>query len=171
MLKKIYDKYNKDDVIHIDGVKEFKDYMNFIVPGSKVKWWGEKKRYKCIARSEHFIIVAKPFNLMKDSDGKPLAQYSILDLTLMKCNRDNLVFGLFNYLDVNDCNRALAMLERSLIPWEERFDQAEPDEDGRIKLIPKYPEADETLEISQRGWVDIENAVEEIWVEVKKQKS
>ena len=166
MLKRIYRKHEDDKpILNCSDLKEFTDYLNCIVPGSKIKWRNEKRRYTCIARSNNFIIVAKPFNLKKDYDGTPLAQYSIFDLTQMKCNRDNLVFGLFNYLDVDDCNRALAMLERSLIPWEERFDQAEPDEDGRIKLIPKYPEADETLEISQRGWADIKDVVDEIWVD------
>ena len=65
MLKKIYDKNNSQDVIKFNDLVTLKDLMVCIVPGSKIKWKGEKKRYKCIARSDNFIIVSKPFNLEK----------------------------------------------------------------------------------------------------------
>lgn len=165
MLHKIYSKNKDDKRLFISDLKDFKDYLNCIIPGSKVKWRNEKRRYTCIDRSDNFIIVAKPFNLQKNNDGSPICQYSILDLTQMKCNRDNLVFGLFDYMNKDDCKQALEMLERSLLPDNERWVSGEPDENGNIKLIPKFKDADKTLEISQRGWCNIEDVIDEIWVE------
>lgn len=164
MLKKIYDKYNKDNVDINVKASEFKDYFNYIIPGSKIKFINERRRYTCIARSDNFIIINKPFNLKKDFDGSKIVQYSILDLTLMKCNHDNLVFGIYDYSDVNSCKEALECLERSLIPWEERFDLVS-DEECRNKLVSKYEGADDTLEISQRGWADLDYIIEQIWIE------
>lgn len=161
MLKNIYRKYGEPD-LHYNEPRGFIGYLNCIVPGSKIKWTGEKRRYTCIARSDNFIIVNKPFNLRKDYDGTPVVQYSILDLKQMKCNHDNLVFGIFNYNDINDCKEALEWLERSLVPFEDRFDKIND------QYIPKYEGADDTLEISQRGWCNIEDVVEEIWVEAHK---
>lgn len=114
MLKQIYKKYGEPSV-KINDIAEFKDYMKFILPGSKIKWRGEKRRYKCIARSDNFIIVVKPFNLKKDYDGEPIVQYSIFDLNRMMCNRDNLVFGIYNYAKEEDCKEALEALEAQLI--------------------------------------------------------
>lgn len=166
MLKKIYNKSNPNDplLLKCNELKTFKDYMNCIVPGSKIKWRNEKKRYTCIDRSNNFIIVNKPFNLRKDYDGSKVVQYSIFDLTRMKCNRDNLVFGIFNYGNKKDCKEALEWLERALEPFENRF----INKNG--SFIPKYPDAEHTLEISQRGWCNIEDVIEEIWVEVKRKK-
>lgn len=161
MLKNIYKK-NGEPELKCPDLETFKDYLNCIVPGTKIKWKGEKRRYTCIARSDNFIIVTKPFNLKKDYDGKKLVQYSIFDLNKMKCNHDNLVFGIFDYGDKEDCKTALEWLERSLEPFENRFDVVDD------HCIPKYEDADQTLEISQRGWCDIEDIVEEIWVEARK---
>lgn len=94
MLHRIYSKNKDDKRLIIPDLKEFKDYLNCIIPGSKVKWRNEKRRYTCIDRSDNFIIVAKPFN-----------------------------------------------------------------------LIPKFKNADKILEISQRGWCNIEDVIDEIWVE------
>lgn len=161
MLKSIYVKNGEPD-LKCNDLKDFKDYLNCIIPGSKIKWRNEKRRYTCIARSDNFIIVNKPFNLRKDYDGKRLVQYSIFDLTQMKCNHDNLVFGMFDYGDEKDCKEALEWLERSLEPFESRYDLV----DGNY--IPKYEDADQTLEISQRGWCNIEDIVEAIYVEAHK---
>lgn len=202
MLKRVYSKYN-EEVVKINGVNEFKDYMKFIIPGSKLKWRGEKRKYKCIARSDNFIIVVKPFNLKKNYEGEPIVQYSILDLTTMQCNRDNLVFGLYNYVKEEDCKEALDALEAQLvydkIPLEE-FDNypdyyrklEDDDLERRRELVEKanrdisslsedelleytdfpsvicnnYAMLKGTLELSQRGICDIEDVVEEIWIEM-----
>lgn len=163
MLKKIYSKTGNVD-LHVSDIETFKDYMKFIIPGTKIKWVGEKKRYTCIARSDNFIIVSKPFNLKKNDNGDSLVQYSIFDLTSMQCNKDNLVFSFYNYGEETDCKEALECLERSLIPWEERFNKIEETR-GVYKLIPKYLGADNTLEISHRGRANIEDIIDEIWVD------
>lgn len=150
-MKKIYSKY--------DNIGNLVEALKEVQVGSKLKFWHEKKRYTCTGRSENFIIISKPFNLKEDC-----CMYSILDLTQMRCNRDNLVFGIYNYSNPEDCKDALEALERSLVPWEERFIKCEPDEDGRVKLIPKYPEADFTLEISYRGGANIVDAIEEVYI-------
>lgn len=160
MLHKIYSKNKEDKHLIIPDLEEFKDYLNCILPGSKIKWRNEKRRYTCIDRSDNFIIVAKPYNFKKD-----VCQYSILDLTQMKCNVDNSVFGLFNYMNKDDCKQALEMLERSLLPFEDLYEYNCTDEDGRKTYKPKDPDNYQTLEISQRGWADIEDVIDEIWVE------
>ena len=73
----------------------------------------------------------------------------------MKCNRDNLIFGMYDYGNKKDCEEALECLERSLVPIDERYDEMEPEANGSIPLKPKYPEADHTLEISERGIANI----------------
>jgi len=163
MYKKIYDK-NNGSIMKIDDLNTLKELMVCVIPNSKIKWVNEKRMYKCIARSDNFIILNKPFNLRKDFDGSPIVQYSIFDLTQMKCNRDNLVFGIYDYGKKEDCEEALKRLETALIPWQKRF---------RKKLlsnvlVPRYAGADETLEISHRGIANIENVVEEIWIEVQR---
>lgn len=149
MLKRIYSKTN-EDVMHIDGAETLEDMMKFIVPNSLIKWVGEKRRYKCIARSDNFIIICKPFNLKKNHDGSKLVQYSIFDLTTMKCNIDNLIFGIFDYGKQEDCEEALKRLENALLPYE------------------KIRKSDKTLEISQRGICNIKDVVEEIYIEVER---
>lgn len=150
-MKKIYSKY--------EGVGDLVESLNKVQVGSKFKFWFEKKKYTCSGRSKNFIIISKPFNLRKGC-----CMYSILDLNQMRCNRDNLVFELYDYSNRDECKEALEALERSLVPWEERFDRGETDEDGHTKLIPKYPDADFTLEISHRGGADIIDAIEEIYI-------
>lgn len=166
MLKSIYSKYKEPD-LKCNDLTTFKDYLNCIIPGSKVKWKNEKRRYTCIARSDHFIIVNKPYNLRKDYDGSPLVQYSILDLTQMKCNHDNLIFGLYDYSKLEDCEEALLALENSLLDESDRksikFESINVD-----TMEPYICEDKPTLEISQRGWLDIEDAIEGIWVEAEK---
>lgn len=166
MLKNIYRK-NGDPELKCSDLKTFNDYLNCIVPGSKVKWKNEKRRYTCIARSDHFIIVNKPYNLRKDYDGSPLVQYSILDLTKMKCNRDNLIFGVYDYAKLEDCEDALLALENSLLDEADRKIVSFESIDINT-MEPRIYEDKPTLEISQRGWLDIKDAIEEIWVEAKK---
>ena len=172
MLKRIYNRYKGtqwDDnktVLEVADIKEFKDYMKFIIPGSKLKWRGEKKRYTCIARTDNFIIVQKPYNLRKGYDGEKMVMYSILDLTQMRCNRDNLVFGMYDYGKLEDCQEALEALEMGLIPYEERPKQKV---DAEIEEITGCPYRDaETLEISHRGIADIKDIIEEIWIDMKR---
>ena len=150
-MKKIYSKY--------ENIGSLEEALKQIQVGSKIKFWYEKRRYTCTGRSNNFIIISKPFNFRKDC-----CQYSILDLTQMRCNRDNLVFGLYNYSNKEDCEDALEALERSLLPIEERFDKTDPDEEGRVRLIPKYEGADFTLEISHRGGAEIVDAIEEVYI-------
>lgn len=164
MLHKIYSKNKDDKHLFISDLKDFKDYLNCIIPGSKVKWRNEKRRYTCIDRSDNFIIVAKPFNLQKNNDGSPVCQYSILDLTQMKCNKDNLVFGIYDYLNKDDCKQALLALENSLLDEKDRKEIEF--ESINIETMKSCICKDKPiLEISQRGWCNIEDVIDEIWVE------
>lgn len=154
-MKKIYSK--------LEGIGDLKTSLDSIVPGSKVRWRDEKRRYTCTARSENFIIVAKPFNLRKNYDGSPICQYSILDLTQMKCNRDNLVFGLYDYLNKDDCEQALLALENSLLDIDDMKEVVIESIDTET-MEPKTYRDKPTLEISQRGIADISNVVCEIYI-------
>lgn len=164
MLHKIYSKNKDDKRLFISDLKDFKDYLNCIIPGSKVKWRNEKRRYTCIDRSDNFIIVAKPFNLQKNNDGSPVCQYSILDLTQMKCNKDNLVFGIYDYLNKDDCKQALLALENSLLDEKDRK-EIEFESINIETMKPCICKNKPILEISQRGWRNIEDVIDEIWVE------
>lgn len=164
MLHKIYSKNKDDKRLFISDLKDFKDYLNCIIPGSKVKWRNEKRRYTCIDRSDNFIIVAKPFNLQKNSDGSPVCQYSILDLTQMKCNKDNLIFGIYDYLNKDDCKQALLALENSLLDEKDRK-EIEFESINIETMKPCICKNKPILEISQRGWCNIEDVIDEIWVE------
>lgn len=154
-MKKIYSK--------LEGIGDLKTSLDLIVSGSKVRWRDEKRRYTCTARSENFIIVAKPFNLRKNYDGSPICQYSILDLTQMKCNRDNLVFGLYDYLNKDDCEQALLALENSLLDIDDMKEVVIESIDSET-MKPKTYRDKPTLEISQRGIADISNVVYEIYI-------
>lgn len=162
MLKKIYSKDKNDkEVLRIE-YDSFKDLMINIIPGSKIKFGREKRRYTCIARSDNFIIFTKPYNLQKD-----VVQYTIFDLTQMKCNRDNLVFGIYDYSKVEDCEEALLALENSLL--EENDRKEIQFESINLETREPYIHKDKpTLEISRRGICNIEDKVDEIWVEVKR---
>lgn len=148
MLKRIYSKYEeigKDvrDIIFKDEKCDLKQLLYlFAIPGAKIKWINEKKRYKVIARNDNFIIIAKPFNV------KQTYMYSILDLEYMQCNRDNMIFGpKFNYSDKEECEEALKELQKSR-------DNNECD----------------GLQLSQRGICNIKDMIEEIWIEVEVKK-
>lgn len=154
-MKKIYSK--------LEGIGNLKTSLDLVVPGSKIRWCDEKRRYTCTARSENFIIVAKPFNLRKNYDGSPICQYSILDLTQMKCNRDNLVFGLYDYLNKDDCEQALLALENSLLDIDDMKEVVIESIDTET-MEPKTYRDKPTLEISQRGIADISNVVYEIYI-------
>lgn len=164
MLHKIYSKDKNDKHLIVPDLKEFKDYLECIIPGSKIKWRNEKRRYTCIDRSDNFIIIAKPFNLRKNYDGSSICQYSIFDLTQMKCNRDNLVFGLYDYMNKEDCKQALLALENSLLDVDERK-EIQFESVNVTTMEPCIYKDKPTLEISHRGWANIEDVVDEIWVE------
>lgn len=134
MFKKIYRKHVIPDIL-LKDVKSLNDAMLCIVPGTKIKWINEKKRYTCIARNDRYIIVAKPFNLKKET-----CIYSIIDTKKMVCNRDNMIFSTYNYLNQEDCQTALMRLNDSSDPFE----------------------------ISMRGVKNVEEVIEEIWCEGKK---
>lgn len=162
MLKKIYSKDKNDkDVLRI-AYDSFKDLMINIIPGSKIKFKGEKRRYTCAARSDNFIIFTKPYNLEEN-----VVQYTIFDLTQMKCNRDNLVFGIYNYSKKKDCEEALLALENSLLEESDRKEITF--ETVNVETMEAYIQKEKpTLEISQRGICNIEDMVDEIWVEARR---
>lgn len=137
MLKRIYNRTGIPD-IHFKEINTLNDALVCVVPGTKIKFVGEKKRYECIARDDKYIIVAKPFNLHGYK-----CIYSILDTSIMKCNRDNLIFGLYNYLSIDDCKTALENLNDETKPFG----------------------------LSQRGIAKIVDVIDEIWCEVNIKES
>lgn len=163
MLKRVYSK-NKEEIVEIDGFDTLENCLDLIPIGAMLRFKQEKQKYKVINRTDNFIIIAKPCNL-RDY----LSMYTILDLKRMKCNRDNLVFGMYNYLDKEDCAEALKRLETALIPYEDRYeiDEQATKENGRSTWKPKYDGADDTLELSERGIADIEDVITEIYLDVK----
>jgi hypothetical protein len=72
--------------------------------GDKIKFTEEKQRYTVQAMSKRFIICTKPMNAHKT------VLYTILDFTLLIRNKDNLVFGIYDYAKKADCESALESL-------------------------------------------------------------
>lgn len=130
-MKNIYRK-NGDPDIMLHDLHNLKDLLVCITKGSEIKWIDEKKKYKCISRDDRYIIVAKQYNLQKCR-----CQYSIIDTQNMCCNKDNMLFGCYNYLEEGDCAKALQRLNDSGDPFE----------------------------ISLRGLANIEDIIDEIWCE------
>lgn len=149
MLKRIYSKTEKieEDVKHI--ILKNKDYtlkellFIYAIPGTKLQWKGQKRRFKVVARNDNFIIITRPYNPEKTYE------YSILDLEYMKCNHDN-YYCKYNYQDTKECEEAIRELQK-----------------GRNEENKTGFENDCYLQLSKRGIADIEDIVTEIWIEVK----
>lgn len=114
----------------------------FAMPGAKIGWKYQKKRFKVIARNDNFIIIARPYNPQNTF------QYSILDLESMKCNHDN-YYNKYDYSNKDECMEALEELE------ENRNEEKE------------LGYSCDGLQLSRRGIANIEDVVTEIWIEVK----
>ena len=149
MLKRIYSKTEKieEDVKHI--ILKNKDYTLkellsiFVIPGTKLQWKGQKRRFKVVARNDNFIIITRPYNPERTYE------YSILDLEYMKCNHDN-YYCKYNYQDVKECEEAIKELQ-----------------EGRDEEKKTGFENDCYLQLSRRGIANIEDMVTEVWIEVK----
>lgn len=137
MLRRVYSKYKDEkEVFKLNKEYTLKELLYlFAIEGSKLKWIDEKQKYEVITRNDRYIIVAKPYNLQKDC-----CKYSILDLENMECSTDNLVFGIYNYLNKKDCEEALKDLEK------------------------------ENMELSRRRLAKIENVVSEVWINISFRK-
>ena len=148
MLKRIYSKYEeigKDikDIILKDEEYDLKQLLYlFAIPGSKIGWKGQKKRFRVIARNDNFIIIARPYN------PKKTYEYSILDLEYMECNHDN-YYCKYDYSNKEECIKALKELQETR------------DETKKTKMH------NDGLQLSRRGLANIEDVVTEIWIEVK----
>lgn len=71
--------------------------------GDRISLFGQKRRFIVMARSERFVI------LSKNCFGNPL--YTIVDLQDEWMGPDNLIFGLYDYSNENDCKKAIDDLE------------------------------------------------------------
>lgn len=149
MLKKIYSKYGKvekdvQDIILKNKKYDLKQLLYlFAIPGTKIQWKGQKRRFKVIARNDNFIIITRPYNPEKTYE------YSILDLEYMKCNHDN-YYCKYNYNDEKECKDALKELQESR------------DKEKQTGIAD-----DSGLQLSTRGIADIKDMITEIWIEVK----
>jgi len=72
--------------------------------GDVISLFNEKRKYKVMARSKRFVILSKP------CFGKAL--YTIFDFKDKWIAPDNLVFGCYDYLSREDCEKALEALEK-----------------------------------------------------------
>lgn len=148
MLKRIYSKYEevgKDvkDIILKNENYDLKQLLYlFAIPGAKIRWKGQNKRFKVIARNDNFIIIARAYNPKKSFE------YSILDLEYMKCNKDN-YYCKYDYSNEEECKEALKELQETR------------DEETRIGI------SSDGLQLSRRGIANIEDVVTEVWIEVK----
>ena len=149
MLKRIYSKHKeieKDvkDIILKNEKYDLRQLLYlFAIPGTKLQWKGQKRRFEVIARNDNFIIITRPYNPQKTYE------YSILDLEYMKCNNDN-YYCKYSYNDKDECKETLKEL------------QVARDEEKRTGLA-----CDCGLQLSRRGIADIEDVVTEVWIEVK----
>lgn len=149
MLKRIFSRNEKieNDVKNI--ILKNKEYdlkqllYLFAIPGTKLQWKGQKKRFNVIARNDNFIIITRPYNPQKTYE------YSILDLEYMQCNKDN-YYCKYNYQDKEECKEALKELQEAR------------DEEKRTGLA-----CDCGLQLSRRGIADIEDMITEIWIDVE----
>ena len=149
MLKRIFSRNEKIENNVKDIILKNKEYdlkqllYLFAIPGTKLQWKGQKKRFNVIARNDNFIIITRPYNPQKTYE------YSILDLEYMKCNKDN-YYCKYNYQDKEECKEALKELQEAR------------DEEKRTGLA-----GDCGLQLSRRGIADIDEVITEIWIEVK----
>lgn len=152
MHKRIYSKTEKigqdvNDIILKNEKYSLKDLLYlFAIPGAKIGWKGQKKKFKVIARNDNFIIIARPYN------PKKTFEYSILDLEHMQCNHDN-CYNKYNYSNKDECMEAL-------IELQENRNQEN-----------KLGYSCDGLKLSRRGIARIEDKVSEIWIEVKIRKA
>ena len=72
--------------------------------GDKVKMFGQRRRFTCMARDARYII------FVKNCFGEPL--YTILDLEYEWMGPDYMVFGIYDYSDRSDCEKALEALQK-----------------------------------------------------------
>lgn len=149
MLKRIYSKneeIGKDvkDIILKNEQYDLKQLLYlFAIPGAKIGWKGQKKRFKVIARNDNFIIIARPYN------PKKTFEYSILDLEYMECNHDN-YYCKYDYSNETECKEALKELQET-----------------RNELKETNIRFDGGLQLSRRGIANIEDVVSEIWIKVE----
>ena len=148
MFKRIYSKkeeIGKDikDIILKNEKYNLKQLLYlFAIPGTKLQWKGQKRKFKVIARNDNFIIITRPYNPQKTFE------YSILDLEYMECNKDN-YYCKYNYQDINECKEALKELQETR------------NEEKKTNIA-----ADDGLKLSRRGIADIEDVITEIWINV-----
>ena len=149
MLKRIYSKYEeigKDikDIILKDKEYSLEELLYLLaIPGSKITWKGQNKRFTVIARNDNFIIITRPYN------PKKTYEYSILDLEYMECNHDN-YYCKYDYSNKEECIEALKELQ-----------------DTRDELKKTNIRFDDGLQLSRRGICNIEDMVTELWIEVE----
>lgn len=155
MLKRVYSKYEEigqdvKDIILKNKNYSLKELLYlFAIPGAKITWKGQKKRFEVIARNDNFIIITRPYN------PKKTYEYSILDLEYMECSKDNSVFGpKYDYSNEKECEEALKEL------------QIVRDYNHRTN-IAGAADSNNWLELSRRVVCNIEDMVTELWIKVE----
>lgn len=148
MYKRIYSKTGKieedvKDIILKNKGYSLKDLLYlFAIPGAKLGWKGQNKKFKVVARNDNFIIIARPYN------PKRTLEYSILDLEYMECNHDN-YYNKYDYSNKDECIEALIELQENR---------------NKEKKLGYNCDG---LQVSRRGTAKIKDVVSEIWIEVK----
>lgn len=152
MLKRIYSnnqeiEANVKNIVFKNREYSLKELLyQFAIPGTKIGWKNQKKRFKVIARNDNFIIITRPYNPRKTYE------YSILDLEWMECNHDN-YYCKYDYSKEDECKEAIKELQETR------------DEENKTKIAN-----DCGLKLSKRGLANIEDMISEIWIEVKVKK-
>lgn len=80
--------------------------------GDKIHLFGEVRAFKVMAKSERFVI------LSKICFGKPL--YTIVDFKEEWMGPDFLVFGIYDYSNTEDCEKAIKDLEKGKLQISRR---------------------------------------------------
>ena len=108
--------------------------------GEKVFFVNEKLPYNVMAVSKRYAVVSRRLNKREDAahlkhmvemsayssfteayeSNVGSAVYSLIDFEENKRSCDNLVFGLFNYFNENDCKNAIKYLEAGKIELSRR---------------------------------------------------
>lgn len=149
MLKKIYsvngqiEEDVKRIILHNKELTLKELLYTYAIPGSRIGWKGQKRKFKVIARNDNFIIITRPYN------PKRTFEYSILDLEYMECNHDN-YYNKYDYSNKEECKEALKELQETR------------DEVKRTNIAN-----DCGLQVSTRGICNIEDVITEVWIEVK----